>query len=117
MSGLSGHVDDDLAVVEIHRIGPQRRGAGRRASGVEFESVHVERAQDDPVINLPVCKRSALVRADRGKGAQAAVPPAEHRDLVTTDGKGPALTVGNLIDWAERVRSPDRWNGASGWWS
>jgi hypothetical protein len=75
----------------------------------------VEGAQYDPVINLAICKRSALVRAARGKGAKAAVPFAEHRDLVTTDGKGPALTNGNLIDWAERVCSPCRGSGVRGW--
>ena len=61
----SVHADDDLVVVKINRIGPQRCGASCRASGIELESVQMERAQYDAVVDLAVCKGSALVRANR----------------------------------------------------
>ena len=93
----SGHVDDDLAVVEIHRIGPQRCGTGGGASGIQLESVHMERTEHDSVVGLPVCDGSTLVRADRGQGTQAAVPLPEHRNLVAADGEGATLAVGDLV--------------------
>jgi hypothetical protein len=97
---LSGHGDDDLTVVDIDPIRPQRRGAGGRTSGVKLKSVQMQRAEDDLVVDLPVSDRSALVRASRGHGAQAAVALAGHRDLMIAKGKSSTFSVGDLVDRA-----------------
>jgi hypothetical protein len=86
--------------MEVHWVGPQRWGPGGRTSGIELESVQMERAEYDSVVDLPVRDWSALVRADRRQGTNAAVPLAEHRNLMISNGKGSTFAVRDLVDRA-----------------
>jgi hypothetical protein len=95
-----GHEDDDLAVLELHRVDPQRCGAGGRTSGVELKGVQMERAQYDFVVDLPVRNWAPLVRANCRHCTKAAIPLAEHRNLMISSRKRSTFAVRDLVDGA-----------------
>jgi hypothetical protein len=96
----SGNEDDDLAVLELHGVDPQRCGAGGRTSGVELKGVQMERAQYDFVVDLPVRNWAPLVRANCRHCTKAAIPLAEHRNLMISSHKGSTFAVRDLVDGA-----------------
>ena len=60
----------------------------------------MERAEYDSVVDLPVRNWTPLVRANCGEGTKAAIPLAEHRNLMISSRKGSTFAIGDLVGGA-----------------
>src|SRR5215472_15963634 len=76
-SDYSGHVDEHVVAVDLHRVRCDRLGGRRpgRLAGAEVKAGSVQPALDRVVVHIALRQRHLLVRADVGHGNHPAAGP------------------------------------------